>query len=36
MKSNAAIWAGSGAPPPITAGDTETMASPRPGFDSTL
>lgn len=36
MKSNAAIWAGHGAPPPLTAGDTETMAAPRPGFDPSL
>jgi len=36
MRSKAAIWAGHGAPPPITAGDTETMASPRPGFDPSL
>ena len=36
MGSNAAIWAGSGAPPQITAGDTATMAAPRPGFDPSL
>jgi hypothetical protein len=36
MGSNAAIWAGSGAPPPITAGDAATMAAPRPGFDPSL
>lgn len=36
MKSTAAIWAGPGAPPPITAGDTATMAAPRPGFDPSL
>jgi len=36
MKSNAAIWAGHGAPPPLSAGDTATMAAPRPGFDPSL
>ena len=36
MKSNAAIWAGSGAPPQITAGDTAAMAAPVAGFDSSL
>jgi len=36
MGSTAATWAGSGAPPPITAGDTATMAAPRPGFDPSL
>jgi len=36
MGSNAAIWAGSGAPPQITAGDAATMAAPRPGFDPSL
>ena len=36
MGSNAAIWAGHGAPPPLTAGDIQTMAAPRPGFDPTL
>ena len=36
MGSNAATWAGHGAPPPLTAGDAETMASPRPGFDPSL
>ena len=36
MKSNAAIWAGSGAPPPLTKGDTATMAAPRPGMDPSL
>jgi len=36
MHSNAAIWAGSGAPPQITAGDTAVMAAPRPGFDPSL
>ena len=36
MKSSAATWAGHGTPPPLTAGDTATMAAPRPGFDATL
>ena len=36
LKSNAAIWAGHGAPPPLTAGDIATMAAPRPGFDPSL
>jgi len=36
MGSNAALWAGHGAPPPITAGDTAVMAAPRPGFDPSL
>jgi hypothetical protein len=36
MKSSAALWAGHGAPPPVTAGDIATMAAPRPGFDPTL
>jgi len=36
MKSNAAIWAGSGAPPPLTAGDTAAMAAPVAGFDASL
>lgn len=36
LKSNAAIWAGSGAPPPLTAGDIAAMAAPRPGFDPSL
>jgi len=36
MKSNAAIWAGSGAPPPLSKGDIATMAAPRPGFDPSL
>jgi hypothetical protein len=36
MGSTAATWAGSGAPPQITAGDTATMAAPRPGFDPSL
>ena len=36
LKSNAAIWAGHGAPPPLTAGDTAVMAAPRPGFDPSL
>jgi len=36
MKSNAAIWAGHGAPPPLTAGDIAAMAAPRPGFDPSL
>ena len=36
MKSNAAIWAGSGAPPQITAGDTAAMAAPVAGFDASL
>merc|ERR1712166_870644 len=36
MKSNAAIWAGSGAPPPLTAGDVETMSARKAGFDATL
>jgi len=36
MKSNAAIWAGSGAPPPLSKGDVATMAAPRPGFDPSL
>jgi len=36
MRSNAAIWAGHGAPPPLTAGDIATMAAPRPGFDPSL
>jgi hypothetical protein len=36
MKSTAATWAGHGAPPPITAGDTAVMAAPRPGFDPSL
>jgi len=36
MGSIAATWAGSGAPPQVTAGDTATMAAPRPGFDPSL
>jgi len=36
MGSIAATWAGSGAPPQITAGDTAVMAAPRPGFDPSL
>lgn len=36
MKSNAAIWAGSGAPPPLTAGDTAAMAAPRGHMDASL
>ena len=36
LRSNAAIWAGHGAPPPLTAGDIATMAAPRPGFDPSL
>ena len=36
MGSNAATWAGHGTPPPLTAGDTATMAAPRPGFDPSL
>ena len=36
MASSAATWAGSGAPPQITDGDTATMAAPRPGFDPSL
>ena len=36
MKSNAAIWAGAGAPPPLSPGDIATMAAPRPGFDPSL
>merc|ERR1711934_789582 len=36
MHSNAATWAGSGAPPPLTAGDTEAMASRKQGFDPSL
>ena len=36
MKSNAAIWAGHGAPPPLTHGDIATMAAPRAGFDPSL
>jgi len=36
MGSIAATWAGSGAPPPLSSGDAETMASPRPGFDPSL
>lgn len=36
MKSTAATWAGSGAPPQITAGDTAAMAAPKGGFDPSL
>ena len=36
MESKAATWAGHGAPPPLTAGDTAVMAAPRPGFDPSL
>lgn len=36
MKSNAAIWAGPGAPPPLTAGDIETIAARKAGFDASL
>lgn len=36
MRSTAATWAGHGTPPAITAGDTATMAAPRPGFDPSL
>ena len=36
MKSVAATWAGSGAPPPLSKGDVATMAAPRPGFDPSL
>lgn len=36
MKSNAAIWAGPGAPPPLTHGDIATIAAPRAGFDPSL
>ena len=36
MKSTAAIWAGSGAPPPVTPGDIATMAAPKAGFDASL
>lgn len=36
MQSTAATWAGHGTPPPISPGDTETMAAKRPGFDPTL
>jgi len=36
MMSSAATWAGDGTPPPLTAGDTATMAAPRPGFDPSL
>jgi hypothetical protein len=36
MGSTAAIWAGHGTPPAITAGDTAVMAAPRPGFDPSL
>ena len=36
MGSTAATWAGDGAPPQITAGDTATMSAPRPGFDPSL
>ena len=36
MHSTAATWAGPGAPPPITAGDTATMAAPKGGFDPSL
>ena len=32
MDSEGAIWAGDGTPPPLTHGDTTTMAAPRPGF----
>ena len=36
MASTAAIWAGSGAPPAVTAGDVATMAAPKGGFDASL
>ena len=36
MGSIAATWAGSGAPPQITSGDTAAMAAPRAGFDPSL
>lgn len=36
MKSDAAIWAGEGAPPQLTAGDTAAMAAPRGNIDPSL
>ena len=36
MRSNAAIWAGSCTPPPLSKGDVAAMAAPRPGFDPSL
>ena len=36
MGSIAATWAGHGAPPALTHGDTAVMAAPRPGFDPSL
>jgi hypothetical protein len=36
MESKAGYWAGPGAPPPLTAGDIETCAAPKAGFDSSL
>ena len=36
MGSKAAYWAGNGTPLPVTPGDVETMAAPRPGFDPSL
>lgn len=35
MTSKAATYAGPN-PPPLTPGDVETMAAPRPGFDPSL
>lgn len=36
MGSEAATWAGDGAPPQLTSGDTATMAAPKAGFDPSL
>jgi hypothetical protein len=36
MTSTAATWAGPGTPPSTTAGDNETMAAPKAGFDASL
>jgi hypothetical protein len=36
MESKGATWAGHGTPPPLSRGDVEVMAAPRPGFDPSL
>lgn len=36
MESKAAYWAGPGTPPNTTAGDNETMAARKGGFDPSL
>jgi len=36
MKSTAAMWAGNGAPPPLSAGDIATIAAEKGDFDPSL